>query len=200
MAPRFRKLIVPALALSLVGAVGAALAFPAGRYTIVPGPITGSYNGGINGTFRIVAARAPAGVMSIGEGGACIFFRAQDVGYSQMAKVHCTTDASCTTSEGAGACMKKNKQCWARPTGTDNKLCITSSSRKPKPGPWDANTTYSISDTPIDIAKLGVRKNAKAVVRGRLICPPHPTTKKPIACLPDGKSTFILVWGTPKQL
>lgn len=193
MAPRSRKLVVPALALSLVGALGAALAFPPGRYTIVPGPITGSYSGGINGTFRIVAARAPAGVMSIGEGGACIFFRAEDIGYSQMPKVRCTTDASCTTSEGAGVCMKKNKQCWARPTGADNKLCITSSSRKP-PGPWNANTTYPVSATPIDIASLGVRKNAKALVRGRLMCPGGS------ACLPDGKSTFILVWGTPKQL
>ena len=111
-----------------------------------------------------------------------------------MAKVHCTTNASCTTSEGAGYCMKPNKQCWARPTGTDDKLCIKSSTRKPKPGPWDANTTYPVSDTPIDIAKLGVRKNAKARVSARLNC------QGGSACAPDGKSSFILVFGTPKQL
>jgi hypothetical protein len=194
VAPRSRKFVVPALALLLVGAVGATLAFPAGRYTIVPGPVTGSYNGGINGTFRIVAATAPAGIMSTGEGGACLIFRAEDIGYSKMAKVHCATDASCTTSEGAGYCMKPNKQCWARPAGTDGKLCIKSSTRKPKPGPWDANTTYPISDKPIDIASLGVRKQAKARVSARLNCTPGGS-----ACAPDGRP-FILVFGNPTQL
>ena len=163
---RFGTLTIAAI----IAIGGAAYALQAtDQYRIIPGPVTGSYKDGINGTFRLEAV-ASGGLMSEGHGGACIIFRAEDVGFSKMAQKSCTADGDCATEETPGQnvhgyCDVQTSKCWARPTkmGADDALCEKSLQLTP-PTPWTPGVDNKISAEPIKIKSLGVRKHAQARV------------------------------------
>lgn len=120
MATISRKFVVPAFAAGAL--VLAGTAYGVTKYRNIPGPVAGSYAGGITGAFRVQIDGA--GIPSAPSGGACIITRARDLGYSKMDKIHCANDAQCTTSENPyGYCELPTHKCWAKPVGSDPKLC-----------------------------------------------------------------------------
>src|SRR4029453_1965391 len=96
---------------------GSALPWQAGHYRNVAGPITGSYSAGINGTFRVEAD--PSGIPSDRYGGACIVFRAKDLGFTEMQHKNCRKDGDCDAGGHSGYCDVLNGKCWAKPVLPD---------------------------------------------------------------------------------
>src|SRR5688572_29235257 len=93
-----RQRLVGILATSTLIAIGgAAYALQAPNYRNLPGPVTGSYADGIKGSFRFQAVVAPDGIPSPPSGGACLVFRAKDLGFKEMAKKRCSSDSQCST-------------------------------------------------------------------------------------------------------
>jgi hypothetical protein len=150
------------------------------HYMIAAGPVTGGRASGINSSFRITQASAPnggplSGITSDLLGGACIVFRARDLGYTQMAQKVCTRDDDCATGE-ANAHYCQANQCWARPNvvGKDP-LCNRSIDYSP-PKPWPVGTDVNISPNPIPLpAELQPNAQARAIalLRGKGGGAPH---------------------------
>ena len=182
MAISVRKLIIPASVTSVLAVAGAAYALQVTHYRNVPGPVTGTYDAGIQGSFQIDKVLAPAGIPSAPSGGACLAFRASDLGYDKMAKIRCTGDEQCSTSENPnGYCEMPQKKCWARPVGSDSKLC------KKMPTGAVAGVNYKLPVSHGTLTALSVSPHAKVRVLTLL------------KSLPEGSSPR-LEWGTPKQL
>lgn len=198
---RSRKFVVPALAASVLASGGAAYAWQAAHYRNIPGPITGSYAAGIKGSFKFVPVSIAEGIPSAPNGGACIIFRAEDLGYEKMAKKKCFTDNQCSTPGEAdyGYCELPAHHCWARPNdetanGSDEALCRRGNKL---PNPLRMNESIDISATPaaISTSSWKVSPHAKARV---------------ITCLngipgggcggAPGAAPPRYEWGTPKQL
>lgn len=195
--------------LAALGVLAVAIAFyllSPPRYVITAGPITGDQANGINGTYKVKTLFLGfGGIESDPAGGACIFFPAKDIvgpAFAQMAAKTCENDQGCTVcppgadcstpgKEIKGACEVPTKTCWSRPVGTDRLLCKTSGQLG---GAIIVGKEAKILDPgPISVAGIGLKPNAAAVVRARLIC----SGNKP--CGPGGLP-YIHVWGTPKTL
>jgi hypothetical protein len=193
--------IVP-VALLAIG--GAAFAWQASNYRNIPGPITGSYAGGIKGSFEFHTVAAPNGIPSAPSGGACIIFRAKDLGFDKMSKKRCHSDGDCSIpgENDYGYCDTQNNKCWSRPLAPpvgpnpDDYLCLRSiSPRFPTPTP--INSPIEISSTPAAISTPSwkISKHPKARVLTCLNgipgggCGGAPGAAKP-----------AYEWGTPEQL
>ena len=186
-----RHLLIGTLTASAIFAIGgAAYALQATNWRNVPGPITGSYSGGIKGTFRFEAT--PAGFPSPPSGGACIIFRAKDLGFTEMEKKRCTTHAECGTpgENSTGYCDKQNNKCWSRPTyaDADQYLC-----RRGVTGPTGVSLEISATAAEISNPAWKINHNAKARVLTCLNGLP------PGGCGANG-NPYYYAWGTPKQL
>jgi len=193
-----RQLRFGALTIAAIIAIGgAAYAWQAAQHRPVAGPITGSYDAGINGTFRIDDASG-GGILSETSGGACIIFRAKDLGFTEMAKKHCTSDSDCAAPNENfyGYCHQPTNKCWSKPASADadGELCNRSIDYDPA-RLWPVNTPVAISDHPILVGTPGwhISKNAKARVLARLNC----AGGSP--CAPDGQN-YVYDWGDPTQL
>jgi hypothetical protein len=206
-----RRLLFGSLAAATIVAIaGVAYAWQAGDYLNVPGPITGTYAGGIQGTFNFVPASAGEGIPSAPNGGACIIFRAKDLGFKKMWEKECTNDDDCSTpgENPYGYCHLPSQKCWSRPDpekapGSDDALCRRGN-RLPSPVPINTDIDISVTPpgaytptttsipAPISTPSWGIRHNARARVVTRLNCATP-------ACGPNGES-FILKWGDDKQL
>jgi len=185
MTPRTRKLVVPVLATGAL--VLASTAYGVTKYRNIPGPVTGSYAQGIKGTFRVQID--PAGIPSTPSGGACIITRAKDLGYSKMEKIHCASDAQCTSSENPnGYCELPTHKCWAKPVGSDMKLC------KKYPGTVPIGTT-AIPVSHASLTALNISPHAKVRVLTCLNGLPNGGCGGAPGAAPPRHE-----WGTPKQL
>ena len=141
----------------LLGAAGAvavaAGTYAAGPFSIVAIRVTGSRVAGINGSFKLLnASVGHPGIPSNGTGGACIAFRAQDLGFDVMASKSCHSNADCSNpdpsatpgTEAAGVftpdatrpahfehrfgyCDTATNQCWAKPVYTGGNYTKTDS-------------------------------------------------------------------------
>lgn len=135
-------------------------------YAITAKPVTGSRASGINSAFRISKVNGPNadGIASDLSGGACILFRALDLGYTRMAAKSCNVSEDCDTGEGFGYCRPGTHQCWARAIvaqGTHDPLCNRSIDYSP-PKNWTADTDVPISPDRIPVP-AGLRPHAEAL-------------------------------------
>jgi len=197
-------------AVAIIAIAGAAYAWQAGQYRNIPGAITGTYAGGIQGNFKFVPVGANDGIPSAPNGGACIVFRAKDLGFKKMWQKTCTNDDDCSTpgENNYGYCHLPSRKCWSRPDpatapGSDDALCRRGN-RLPSPVPINQDIDVSVTPpgvyTPattsvpaaISTPSWGIRPNARARVLTRLNCATP-------ACGPNGESA-ILEWGNDKQL
>lgn len=141
---------------------GPAVAATPPLYKNVPGAVTGDRASGINATFKII--QAAGGIPSDRLGGACIVFRAQDLGYDTMAAQRCSRDEDCGTGEAiAHYCQKSTKQCLARPnvTGPKDPYCKRSIDPDFLGKHWPADVDIPISDNPIAVP-ANLKPNAQA--------------------------------------
>jgi hypothetical protein len=131
-------------------------------YTVTAGPVTGDRASGINGSFRFSEASGPdTGIESDLFGGACIIFRAEDLGYSKMAQKTCHSDEQCRTDKIGGYCQPGTNKCWARPPANPDPLCRRSLETH---APWPPDTDNKISESnPIPVP-ADLKANAQAVV------------------------------------
>ena len=171
-----RQPIVGVLACATIIAIGgAAYALQTANYRNIPGAVTGSYSAGIKGTFRVEAVTPPYGIASLPSGGACIVFRAKDLGFKKMWDLTCTRDEDCSVEGESriGYCHPKSRKCWSKPVdspdapnGSDKALCIRSLPGTAFPPPIPTNVTHEISATPAQVSTPSwkIRKNAKARV------------------------------------
>ena len=137
---------------------------PATLYTVLAGPVTGDRITGIGGTFRLDESTGPDAIESNLLGGACIIFRAEDLGYTEMAGKTCHNDNQCKTGEGQGYCEKSTNKCWARPIvnpPTADPLCRRSINTGM---PWPPDTDIPISTNPIPIGAYNLKPNSQAAV------------------------------------
>jgi hypothetical protein len=160
------------------------------RFLVKPGAVTGDRAGGINGTFTLTQASpgtaSEGGIPGDQLGGACIIFRAEDLGYSQMAQKVCHGDKDCDTGEGSGYCSSDRK-CWGRPAaGLNDPLCRRSSQTTPQT-PWAVDVENQISANPIPVP-AGLHPNAQARVVAL-------TKGKP-----QGLQGAVLTWGDPAPI
>lgn len=201
MALRSRKLVTPGLIASTLAIGGAAYAWQVTHYRNIPGLVTGNYAAGIKASFKFLPVSITQGIASAPNGGACIIFRAEDLGYAKMAKKKCYSDNQCSTpgESDYGYCELPAHHCWARPdpstaTGSDEALCRRGNKL---PIPVPINKTIEISATPAAISTPSwkVSPHAKARV---------------VTCLNGipgggcagaaGAAKPRYEWGTPKQL
>lgn len=192
-----RKLLFASLILTTALITGGALA--AIQAQNLAGPITGTYKEGINGTFHLEVENSGLGILTNGWGGACILFRAKDLGFTKMAKKVCTKQSDCSIpGESDGYCHVATGQCWAKPVkpnpvSADENVCNRYIEGSPEP--LEAGVWVSIADEPIQLAPLHVAKGAQARVLTCLNgipgggCPGLPGAAPPITN-----------WGPPKQL
>lgn len=165
------------------------------HYMIVPGPVTGSRAAGINATFKLVQATVgnggkDSGITSDQLGGACILFRAADLGYTKMAAKSCTTQADCDTGEGAPYC--DGGQCWSRPFADPDPLCRRSGDTNP-PTPWPVGQDVKIAEPgPIPVTSYNLPPNTQARV---LACLRGKGTSQ--LC---GKPHTLFKWGSPSTI
>ena len=157
---------------------GAAYALQAGQYRNIAGKVTGSYATGIKGSFRVEPVTAPTGLASPPSGGACLVFRAKDLGFKKMWAKVCTNDDDCTTAGESdyGYCHLPSQKCWSKPVdppppspasnGSDKALCLRSIPGSSFPPPIPINKTFDISATPAQVSTPSwhIRDNAKARV------------------------------------
>jgi hypothetical protein len=201
MALLSRNVLFPALAVSVLAIGGAAYAWQATHYRNIPGPITGSYAAGIKGSFTFVPVSLTQGIASAPNGGACIIFRAEDLGYSKMAKIKCHSDDQCSVKGESeyGYCEPTKKHCWARPNpdtakGSDDALCRRGN-KLPSPVPISKPIEISVTPAAISTPTWKISPHAKARV---LTClngiPGGGCGGAPGAAKPRKE------WGTPKQL
>lgn len=147
---------IPRIHFLLGAAAAAAVAagtYATGVFSIVAMPVTGSRAAGINGSFKLLnASVGHPGIPSDGTGGACITFRAQDLGFDVMASKVCHSNAACSNpdptatpgTEAAGVfapdatrpthfehrfgyCDTATNQCWAKPIYTGGNYTKTDS-------------------------------------------------------------------------
>jgi hypothetical protein len=129
-------------------------------YAIKAGAITGNRTPGINSWFRIQKSRD--GIETDLKGGACIVFRASDLGYD-VGNTVCTSDDDCKPDEGPRYCETATHVCWARPKvaeGARDPLCKRSVDPGAPPA-WPAGANINISDNPIPVP-AGLKANAQA--------------------------------------
>lgn len=95
-------------------------------YVIQAGPVTGSYDAGIRGSFEIKSVKRnslawAAAIPSDRIGGACLAFLSDDLGFSKMKNVQCNKNSECQIAgESEGAyCDVQTKKCWAKPPNAD---------------------------------------------------------------------------------
>jgi hypothetical protein len=111
-------------------------------YTVQADEITDAKITALQGTFQMLNATAANGIPSTGGGGACLVFRAKDLGFTTMDGKKCSSNSDCTVlppptvtdptkpefysyvpdpanpshkEARFGYCDKQNKQCWAKP-------------------------------------------------------------------------------------
>jgi hypothetical protein len=193
--------------LILMGLLGVAYWFSHPRYVIVPGQVTGDRSVGINSSFIIQRAKpiligaganwpslAPTGIESDLYGGACILFRARDLGYDEIKDKVCHNDGECHSDKGPGYCDMHTQQCWARPgvpIGEADPLCkrsidtATSSNEDGKQ--WQEGEVNFISDQPIKVPQE-LTPNAQA--RTYAILKGKAGTTPPV----------VIRWGAPKPI
>jgi hypothetical protein len=194
-----RQFTIGILCSAAILAAGTAYAWQVVHYVNVPGLVTGAYAGGIQGSFKADQVSPPAGIPSKPSGGACLIFRAKDLGYEKMEKIHCANDAQCTTSENPyGYCELPQHKCWAKPLSTDKLDADHLVCRKYPPKPGGAGTlpigvTITIPVSHATLTGFKISSHAKVRVLTRLNC------LGGAACAPGGQ-TFVLRWGVPKQL
>lgn len=171
MAAISRKFVLAASAASALAIGGAAYAWQVTHYRNIPGSITGSYAAGIKGSFKFVPVSIPQGIASAPNGGACIIFRAEDLGFTKMARKKCYSDNQCSTAgeNDYGYCELPTHHCWSRPdpdtaSGSDGALCRRGDKL---PTPVPINTTLTISATPAAIStpswKIGPHAKARVL-------------------------------------
>ena len=132
-------------------------------YAISGGGVTGDRASGINGSFRITEASGPdTGVASNGQGGACIIFRAEDLGYQMPSS--CTRNENCKDGSIQGYCHPVSHQCWARPPAFPDPLCRRSIDPDAPPQ-WPVDQDLAIKQNPPPIpVPAALHRNAQAVV------------------------------------
>jgi hypothetical protein len=194
MASISRKFVVPALAAGAL--VLAGTAYGVTEYRNIPGPVTGSYASGISGTFHYEVA-ATGGIPSNGWGGACLIFRAKDLGFEQMEKKHCTQDSDCTTNESGGYCEQTTKKCWAKavlptPEDADGFSCLRRIEGL-SPQPLQVGETLTIPVSHANLVNMKIPQTAKVRV---LTCLNSPGGR---GCAGDG-TKYKHEWGDPTQL
>lgn len=177
---------------SLLAIAGGAFALQVTNYRNLPGPVTGSYQSGIKGTFRLQPVAAPAGIPSPPSGGACIVFRARDLGFEKMDKKRCTKDSQCSTpgENSTGYCHQPTNKCWSRPTvaGADALLC-----KRAVSSPIGQAIAISATPAPISTPSWKVKPHAKARVLSCL------NRTGGLGCR-TGATPYVYEWSTPKQL
>lgn len=130
-----------------------ASAYAAGPLAMEAGPVTGSRVAGINGSFKLLpASTGHPGIPAEGYGGACLTFRAQDLGFYVMAAHVCHSNSDCSKEDPTappgtekagvwapdssnsahfehrfGYCDTGTHQCWAKPIYTGGNLSKTNS-------------------------------------------------------------------------
>jgi hypothetical protein len=173
MAAISRKFVVPALTAGAL--VLAGTAYGVTEYRNFPGPVTGSYAGGISGTFRYDSV-ASGGMASAGRGGACLIFRAEDINRGKdvdldwMAKKHCSADSDCTrtdlTPKVYGYCHMPDHQCWTKPRKPDADQAdglVCKRAIPPLP-PLTPGKVEAISVSHADLVKMEIPKTARVRV------------------------------------
>jgi hypothetical protein len=155
-------------------------------FTVRAGPVANAKISALAGTFQMLRVAAANGIPSNGRGGACLVFPAPDLGFTEMAKAVCHSNADCSRAPPAGAtgadkgsyapdpsnpthrehrfgyCDVGSNVCWSRPIGpiADAALCnrpITMSPTVVNPVPADP-------PGPANAASLGITPGAKVRV------------------------------------
>ena len=162
-------------------------------YKIAANAVTGNRTTGINGSFKITrASGADDGIESNLQGGACIVFRAQDLGYTQMAGTSCNNDNQCNNShEGRGYCEMSTHSCWARPLADPDPLCKRSIDPG-APAQWPVNTDVPIGPPP----GIPVPGNLKPNAQARIIACLKWAKEKGVCTPPQSMEK----WGQPTTL
>lgn len=156
-------------------------------YEVTAGAITGNRTPGINSSFKI--KRSKSGIESDRYGGACIIFRASDLGYDEVSNKVCSSDADCQNSKGPGYCDVNSHQCWARPNvaeGAKDPFCNRSIDYDPQ-RQWNEGELNWISAQAIPVPQ-GLKPNAQAravaLLRGK----------------PGATPPAVSKWGDPKPI
>ena len=128
-----------------------------------------------------------------------IIFRAQDLGFTQMAQKTCTTQSDCAVpGEGNGYCDVPTGKCWAKPVKPTpswrTKPCVIDTLPGWRPIRSQAGVTVSIADKPIKLPPLNVAKGAQARVLTCLNGVPGGGCGGAAGAAPP-----IQDWGAPKQ-
>ena len=160
-------------------------------YIIEAGAITGNRVPGINSSFKIRSSKS--GIESDRYGGACIIFRASDLGYD-VEKETCSSDVDCKSSGAGGYCHTETRQCWARPavaTGVKDPYCKRSidsvTPANPNGQQWNEGELNWISAQAIPVPQ-GLKPNAQARTLALL------KTK------PGMMPPLVYKWGDPKPI
>jgi len=153
-------------------------------YSIKAGTITGNRNPGINSSFKI--KRDKAGIESNRSGGACIIFRASDLGYEVKNPV-CSSDGDCENIKGPGYCDVSAHQCWARPSATGPKDPYCRRSIDPDGKLWNEGELIHISAQAIPVPPE-LKPNAQARTLALLKTKPGMTPP------------LVFDWGDPKPI
>lgn len=159
-------------------------------YAVKAGTITGNRTPGINSSFKI--KRDKAGIESNRYGGACIIFRASDLGF-EVKNAVCSSDGDCENSKGPGYCDMGSHQCWARPkpTGPKDPYCNrsidTATPANPDGKQWNDGDLNRISPQAIPVPQ-GLKPNAQA--RTLALLKAKPGVTPPV----------VYDWGDPKTL
>ena len=133
----------------------------AARYTIRAGPVPNARLGALAGTFQILETGGPDSIPSSRLGGACLAFRAADLGFTQMAAKRCTKNSQCTTpgENEYGYCDVQTSQCWAKPTGpaANPALCQ-------KGQVWSAVDLHPVPAQAVNAAQFSIKPGAQVRV------------------------------------
>jgi hypothetical protein len=150
-------------------------------FTVRAGPVANASASAISGTFQMLKVAQANGIPSAGRGGACLAFRASDLGFTEMAKIQCQTDAQCsnpapdgTTGPDAGSYAPDPANpthresrygycgdgiCWSKPIqpGADPAVCN-------RPITMTANVLNPVPKTPSDLRPYSIKRGAKVRV------------------------------------
>lgn len=136
-------------------------AAPEDRFTVRAGPVANAQIGALSGTFQLLKSGAPDAIPSTRLGGACLAFRATDLGFTQMAAKRCTKNSECSTpgENEYGYCDTQTSQCWAKPTGpaANPALCQ-------KGQVWSAVDTHAVPAQPVNASQFGIKPGAQVRV------------------------------------
>jgi hypothetical protein len=151
-------------------------------FTVRAGPVANAKINALAGTFQMLKVGQGNGIPSDGKGGACLAFRAADLGFTEMAKAVCHSNSDCsheappgTTGDEAfsyapdpgnpahrenryGYCDQSSNQCWSKPivNGGNEKVCN-------RPITMTPTTLNPVPKDPIDVTQLNV--SSKGQVR-----------------------------------